>query len=332
MSKERCLTLRFWMNNGTMKDGFESRNGAIGRHSGIDICKLIMSLFVVGIHTGAYEVFGSKISTPFYNLCFSLAVPFFFVASGYLLGIKLSTDFADTLNGKFLIAYLKKISFMYITWSVVYIPLAIQGYYKSGISVIDSIKAYIINLLFVGDHYNSWPLWYLLSTIYIVAILYFANRFRIIKKYNHLLIISIIAFLFYSYFNAIYTISDSENSIFEIWAHGILESTIQNCRVLRGLIYLPIGIWLSKKDTISINIGILFLLSSEILNFCTDNKFVRDFCIIIATISIFSICLQCKIKASWTIVLNNSSKWIYLLHMYVYTFIYLWIWGRLSEN
>ena len=44
--------------------------------------------------------------------------------------------------------------------------------------------------MFVGEHYNSWPLWYLLSTIYGLALIHYVKKKKLSAK--GLLVISIV--------------------------------------------------------------------------------------------------------------------------------------------
>ena len=148
----------------------------------IDFTKFIMAIFVIAIHTHPLEPVTNKFILNFYNELVGLAVPFFFITNGYLLfknkDIKSSSEMIATVK-KFAI----KMAKLYIMWSAIYLPLAIYDYISQGRSVIKSVVTYIGKLVLVGDHYLSWPLWYLLSAIYAAVVLYFViYKFGLNKK------------------------------------------------------------------------------------------------------------------------------------------------------
>lgn len=76
--------------------------------SNVDIMKFILSLMVVCIHTGVTSLMPAEIEK-FFNAIFNLAVPIFFVYSGYLFAYKNKMDKKDKL-----IKYSKHIVKLYI--------------------------------------------------------------------------------------------------------------------------------------------------------------------------------------------------------------------------
>jgi hypothetical protein len=96
-----------------------------------------------------------------YETVVRTAVPFFFIASSFLLfDRKQASD--HTQVRKQAIRMCK----MYFLWSAIYLPIAIYGYTLSGTSLIDAIIAYIAYFFAVGEHWYSYQLWYLLSSAY----------------------------------------------------------------------------------------------------------------------------------------------------------------------
>lgn len=144
--------------------------------NGMDIGKLCMAFVVVAIHTWPVSSMNWDWLKFICSVIFPCAVPFFFLSRGYLLARKLES--VSDCNGKVLIlkSYLKKYIYLYCIWSIIYFPLAIWGYILDnhtllGAKVLFGIIEYIRGFIFIGEHYNSWVLWYLLSTIYSILLL-----------------------------------------------------------------------------------------------------------------------------------------------------------------
>ena len=61
---------------------------------------------------------------------------------------------------------------MYLLWTLLYLPMALWHFVATGKTLHRAIQLYIQGFFFVGQQYNSWPLWYLLSTFYTLGVLY----------------------------------------------------------------------------------------------------------------------------------------------------------------
>ena len=93
---------------------------------------------------------------------------------------------------------------LYIIWSIIYLPLAVYKYIQNGNGAVKSSISYIRNFFFVGEHYFSWQLWYLLSTVYgailILSLIVYAIAFRmdiVLKSQENFTgILHIISFVF----------------------------------------------------------------------------------------------------------------------------------------
>lgn len=59
------------------------------KYYSIDILKFIMALVVIAIHTKLLYYFDNKNITKIHMILIEYAVPFFFLSSGFLLGLKL---------------------------------------------------------------------------------------------------------------------------------------------------------------------------------------------------------------------------------------------------
>lgn len=137
--------------------------------NGIDLFKFIMALCVVAIHTHPLEGVTAPFVIKLYKIVVQCAVPFFFLATGYLLACRMDWPYNSQASIQKLTVYLWKTVKLYLIWSLIYMPLAIYDYVHARFSLLKGTMLYLRGLFLLGEHYNSYILWYLLSTIYAVA-------------------------------------------------------------------------------------------------------------------------------------------------------------------
>lgn len=99
----------------------------------------------------------------------------------------------------------------------------------------------------MGEHYNSWMLWYLLSTIYTLIIVYFLlkNHFKMEKIVLLGLMIITIGFLL----NSLASYNGELPKILSNLRLFML-STIYNGRIFTGMFYIPFGMLLAYRKNV----------------------------------------------------------------------------------
>lgn len=258
-------------------------------YNSIDLFKFLMSLFVIAIHT-------SGITHPLYDSIVSLAVPFFFIAMGFL---------TNDIKRK-AISLFK----MYLSWSIIYLPLALWHYASQKYGVIESINQYLKDFIFVGEHYNSWMLWYLLSAIYTLMFI------MLVKNYIKDEIILLICFII-TLVGVIITeyLSDTY----------IIQQTIRNGRIFTGFFYIMFGYCLrSKNSNKYINVILFFI--GFITNIYFDGL-LGKLALIISSIGLFGIVKEIQIKKDLR-VLRLLSTDLYFIHLYVWSIIYMLLYNE----
>lgn len=74
--------------------------------------------------------------------------------------------------------------YLYLLGNIVYLPLALYDFFCiQNLSYFKALVYYIRGILLVGQQYNSWILWYLLSIIYSITVLYILFRKKCKKIY-----------------------------------------------------------------------------------------------------------------------------------------------------
>lgn len=153
-------------------------------YSGIDYFRFIAALLIVAIHTSPLSSFSETGNFIFTRIVSRVAVPFFFMTSGFFLISRY------TCNAEKLEAFIKKTTLIYGVAILLYIPINVyNGYFK-----MDNLLPNIIkDIVFDGTLYHLWYLpasiigaaiaWYLVKKIHyrkaflIASVLYIIGLF-----------------------------------------------------------------------------------------------------------------------------------------------------------
>ncbi len=231
------------------------------QYRSIDLLKFLLSLMVVGIHARAI----SDGNMPFLlETVASLAVPFFFITSGFLLCKKTFAD-SGVLKSDGLVAltaFLRKATRLYVLWTLIYLPFTLAAFYIGGRPWYVDLAVFIRGFLFIGEHAFSWPLWYLLAAIVGVFLIWAGLRFRMRLAVVFLvsLVLMGVGWWFQSLLNA-YADGELQN----VWV-GAYRSVFGSTRngVFRGMAYVAAGMmvwrygWSRKEYRL---VHIFFILS-----------------------------------------------------------------------
>lgn len=293
-----------------------------------------MAFFVIAIHTHPFEFLDLPIFfMRLYELICSCAVPFFFLTTGYLLARKLRKNDDFNIKSNIVKKSLKKTFRLYIIWSIVYIPLALYEYsyiYKEllGSRILYDIVLYIHGLIFRGEHFNSWILWYLLSSIYVLTMIYFLVKKG--KSIRYITAIGMFVFIIGIFMTGIVNTTNNLN-YYESILQKLIQHTFGNGRLTIGFLYIPLGMLLydiifSKRETIIfIFIGIILTL------FGLRNWFmISDFITVLTSVGIFTLLLNIHLKENDIYIkLRNISIIIYFMHMWVYSLYCMFVYKKM---
>ena len=215
------------------------------QYNNIDLIKFIMAFAVVAIHTNPLVDCKNDIVQIVYNNIVNMAVPFFFLTTGFLLSERMS--FSNKASDISILGhYIGKILKMYFIWMVLYTPLTIYHVFDKNISLKKAMSTYLQGIFFTGEQYNAWPLWYLLSTVYTLCIVILLLKLNASK--NSFLIVSIIFSVISIGISWIAGIESSKYSV-EI-VQNMIAHTVYNGRIFRGMIFIPIGMCFNFKKNI----------------------------------------------------------------------------------
>ncbi|MCH5188171.1 MAG: acyltransferase [Oscillospiraceae bacterium] len=140
------------------------------QYNAIDLAKFLCAILVVTIHvspfgnaykTGSLAFFNHSVQ----NYLARIAVPFFFVSSGFFLFQKTNSE---NFNIQVTKKYVLKLFKLYLIWSAVYLPLNIILFFRDNKGIFHAILIYIRNFIFDGSYYH---LWYVPAAIFAVALI-----------------------------------------------------------------------------------------------------------------------------------------------------------------
>ena len=251
----------------------------------LDICKLLMALCVVAIHTHPLEYCTIPLVNNIYDSFVRMAVPFFFLSSGFLLAQKFELSFTSPKNIVVVRKYLLKTVKMYVVWTIIYLPMAIYHFISSGTGLLKSVLYYIRGFIFIGEQYNSWHLWYLLSTIYALVFLLIVLYLKVSSK--KIIVLSSAVFFISIGIDYLSANTGNANTLIGLLTK-MIEVSIVSGRILTGLFYLPLGCFLARKQP-NPALSWSMLVSGYILNVFVQNSYWSSFFVAMASIGFFCV-------------------------------------------
>lgn len=144
------------------------------RNQCIDIAKFIASILVITLHTHPFIEHNSNLYFVVCVVLARLAVPLFFICSGYFIGI-----YGILNNDKKFLHLLKKYIKIFIIWSLIYLPITFHISNRSSISLYSKICIFLQQILFLAPAF----MWYLMAAIVGFIMLYFLLKLNIALKY-----------------------------------------------------------------------------------------------------------------------------------------------------
>lgn len=283
-------------------------------YNGIDIMKLVCAILVVFLHTYCYD-FG-KAGILLKEGITYVAVPFFFIASGFFLNAGIDRCNTQDEKKNYILKYEKRVILMYLIWTLITLPVSIMNINitRCDESIAFRILCFIRSLFFSG---SLGVYWYILSLIYNSVIIYFSKLKKLLYA---LFLVSLVFFIYGILYNGGII---PENSVFYKVIHIPFGSTRNFLTV--GLFYMCVGVLINIKSNAISNFFntlpskiVLFVafVCVTVLRFLEVQYLDIHFLESIQAILLFLIALN--IKASKidkkALYLRKASTAIYLIH------------------
>ena len=212
---------------------------------GIDLIKFLCAMLVVSIHAAPFGqtgfVFNRLMNFGIQHYLARLAVPFFFMSTGFLVFRKQPLENFSFRTGA---RYAWKMYRLYLIWTVIYIPLIINKYFTGFHISLPAAVGVIRNFIFTGSYVH---LWYLNASAFALLLISFLLCRRV--RIRSMLIISFVLYLLgllsQSYFGAMRVMERFP----AFWnAAELFMQIIKTTRsgLFEGFFFVSLGIFLAK--------------------------------------------------------------------------------------
>lgn len=288
------------------------------RNPGIDVLKLGLAFLIVALHifpVSGMKGFQGLISYEIANGITRIAVPTFFIISGYFLRNKLE-------DKTYLLKYAKRILILYFVWQLIYLPDLIRFYRLGRFTASDAL----LKLIF-----GYWHLWYLLATVGAVMLLYY---FRNISVRNKFVLLCSLFLLGYAYqlFYKTGVLNDFPASKLLYDGMGTTRNFIFMAYpfLLLGTLYEYWKTTVSKIRLLLLPFVVFLLLESY--GYFTLKIGALDFYIMILPVSMLLFSVAAESKSLSELQINPTlSLGVYLCHPYAIRLVYEYIPQRSFE-
>ena len=289
----------------------------------IDVAKFILAIFIVAAHSDPMKYCTNQVALTLYRCVVQSAVPFFFLAAGFLLAKRAdakSVDLRSVIHQQ-----LVKTIKLYCTWHIIYLPLAIYHFYTNNYSVLRAVLVTIRAVLLVGKNYYSDILWYLLSTIYA-----FAFISLLLKRRLSMLCITaccVPVYLFGTFFNYIVRYGKGLSSTSYVLFKGI-DYAFTSGRIFTGFFFIALGMLIAQKKP-PLVLSLTLLIGGFIANYHLEGIF-RNLIVAVQSIGAFMVVSAISLPPSPVYpLLRRTSTNIYFLHQWV-MFVFCFLSGNIS--
>lgn len=270
-------------------------------YTGVDAAKYLMAFLVVLIHVLA--VTGMK-PPGAVDWLMQLAVPFFFISSGWFLGAKLQHLSAPDYR-KVLLSRALALFKLFCLWMLIYLPAIALVYWRSRETFgLDSfIKDEALRVIVSGETYYTWPLWFLHSLVAGCVLLCAIGRKDKVRNMAYVLLMLLISV---NWMHSEWQILPSAlNKILSLRVFSGIAMFLTGIYAYKGWKYIAKGNMLINSILIGGGSALLFALQ---LPYST----------LIGGMAVFMASMQYNsVSLPVAHYLRNQSMWIYYMHMYV---------------
>ncbi len=287
--------------------------------NGLDILKFILAIFVVALHSNLEKTLDLNLYNYILNILLRLAVPVFFLSSGYFFAknYKKSNNYSRN--------YLKNLAIHYLFWSSLYLVVyvLIYLYLKKYNDIVDLVLRYV-------KLTPNGAMWYVSSLIISVLLL------RIFMKNKKVLKYSIIVAGFLTLFaqTVFFIACTSQSSFFAFLADFLfkIKSGFYDS-VCFGYFFTALGYYLSKNNIVCNRKNCCYLIIIGAILCVMQTKFINahmindtaiqielPYGIFLSSIGLFYLSLNVNVfKNKDTKVLRKISSTMFYIHYLVIT-------------
>lgn len=234
----------------------------------IDITRVIAAILVICVHTDPLYHYSEASNYFIVSVLARLAVPFFFVTSGFFFGKKISLEKKQFEDLPKLLSMLKRLATLYFIWSIMYLPLQFYSWLNSNRNM-GYWLTYLQKAIFEGSYYTLWYLVGLIVALFVSYLLFKLFKPRLV------LLLSFILFVIGTLFQSYYEVW-SQMAWFD-WYYNFFLTTRNG--LFFGTFFVSLGIFLAhtrRNFTLQANIT-LFVVTFLLLTFEAFNMMNSEF-------------------------------------------------------
>lgn len=136
---------------------FQALSDGSQEYNAIDLAKFICAILVVSVHVAPFGLTDNEtlqlLNYGIQQWLASIAVPFFFISSGFLLYRKSSLNNFSLDRTKLYVVNLIK---LYVIWTIIYFPFRIKSILKDERGIIYGVLTYCRDIIFAGSYVQLW--------------------------------------------------------------------------------------------------------------------------------------------------------------------------------
>ena len=231
-------------------------------YQAMDVMRCVMAMLVVALHSQPLSQIWPRVDLFIVEVLGRLAVPFFFLASGFFFFRKIEHS-----NGKMLResadpgrlkTYLVRLLRMYAIWSVIYLPLVIYQWGKNENGITVNLLFLLRNTLFTGAVGHLW---------YFTALMFAVLALWMLLRYVHIHYILGLALVLYlvGMFDLAYSVFIRDTVLQHLFgAYNLVFATTRN-GLFFGLLFVAVGAKLSWMDTAKFRPAVVAPLLAAVL-------------------------------------------------------------------
>ena len=231
------------------------------QYKSIDLFKFFCAFLIIVLHTSPFSSYSNILTFGIRNIITIIAVPFFFISSGFMVFKKLETFEIQNEKNAYMKKHIKRIIIMYLFWSAVYFVFILLDWIFNGFSIY-ALLEYIKDFVFEG---SLATIWFLPALIVATLIVFFLRQ-----KYSYktIFLVSLPFYVFALLGSSYYGITEKLPILSNVFTlYYSFFDTIKN-GLCFGFIYVSLGaliayyenrICISKSKTL-ILIFIFFVL------------------------------------------------------------------------
>lgn len=274
---------------------------------GIDYFKFVAAFLVIAIHTSPLAIFTENGNFIVTRVIARVAVPFYFMASGFFLISKYAYN-TDKLR-----SFLKRVAVIYGISIFVYIPLNVYNHYFSMDSLLPNLMK---DIFFDGTMYH---LWYLPASMFGAVIAWFlVRKVGFQKAFGITILLYVIGMFGDSYYGVISnipTIQRIYNHMFEMFDYtrnGFFFAPV--FFVMGGMIADKANRISQKKCVVGLSISLLLMIAEGMVLHIFDLQRHDSMYFVLLPCMYFLFTLLIQVQGQRKEMLRTMALIIYIVH------------------